>query len=88
MDIEERSIAAQERMAEALESLAAAARAREERRSMLDERVADALTVLAGTLQDLSSGVQQTLQHIQRLHPPPPGPPMHSNGPDIKDVFL
>ncbi|XP_063839201.1 uncharacterized protein LOC135088255 [Ostrinia nubilalis] len=82
MDIEERSIAAQERIAAALETLAAGS----ERRCDLSERAVDALTVLAGSMQDIGAAVQQTLTHIQRLHPT--SDQMHSNGPDIKDVFL
>ncbi|XP_072936967.1 uncharacterized protein [Epargyreus clarus] len=79
LELEERRIAAEERMADALESMAATMRTQEERRSILDERVADAVTAIAGTIQDLNSGIQEALQHLQQLQP------IQSNGPDIKD---
>lgn len=83
IELEERRIAAEERMADALTSMAAVMRSQEERRMMLEERIADTLTVLAGTMQDLSSGVQEAVQHLRQLHP------LQSNGPtDIKDVFI
>lgn len=70
-------------MAEALESMANVMRSQEERRGMLEERIADALTAIAGTVQDLNSGVQEALQHMQQIHP------LQTNGPDLKgDVFL
>lgn len=69
-------------MAEALESMAAMMRSQEERRSMLDERIADALTVIAGTLQDLGSGVHEAVQQLRQHNLP------QANGPGMKDVFL
>ncbi|XP_049882670.1 uncharacterized protein LOC126378370 [Pectinophora gossypiella] len=83
IDLETRRIAAEERMAEALMSMAAVMKSQEERRAMLDERIADAITTIAGTVQDLNSGVQEALRHLQQLHP------IQSNGPSLKrDVFL
>lgn len=58
LDLEERRIAAEERMAEALETIATTMRVQEERRSMLDERIADALGAIAGTLQEIHSSSQ------------------------------
>ncbi|CAG4998109.1 unnamed protein product [Parnassius apollo] len=82
LELEERRIAAEERMAEALESISGIMRAQEERRSLLEDRVADALTAIAGTVQDLNSGIQDALQHIQQMR-------VLTNGPTIKDdVFL
>ncbi|CAG9784239.1 unnamed protein product [Diatraea saccharalis] len=69
LEIEERRITAEERIANALESIAIVMRTQEERRSMLEERIADAITALAGTVQDLNSGVQEAVQHLQQLHP-------------------
>ncbi|XP_047987787.1 uncharacterized protein LOC125227498 [Leguminivora glycinivorella] len=83
LELEERRIAAEERMAAALESIASIMRLQEERRSMLDERLADTLTSVAGNFQELNSGIQEAVMHLQRLHP------VQSNGPDIKDhVFI
>ncbi|KAI5634497.1 hypothetical protein NE865_12724 [Phthorimaea operculella] len=67
LELEERRIAAEERMASALESMATVMRSQEDRRVMLDERIADALTVIAGTVQDISSGLQEALQHLKPL---------------------
>ena len=79
LDFEERRVAAEERMAEALESMATTMRAQEERRGLLEERIADALTAIAGTVQDLNSGIQDTLQ---TLHP------LQANRTEMKgDVF-
>ncbi|XP_023941568.2 uncharacterized protein LOC112048312 [Bicyclus anynana] len=58
LDLEDRRIAAEERMADALETIANTMRTQEERRSMLDERIADALTAIAGTLQEINSSSQ------------------------------
>lgn len=44
-------------------------RNQEERRNVVEDRIADALTAMAGTLQDLNSGIQETIQHLQQLHP-------------------
>nr|XP_021185878.2 uncharacterized protein LOC110373078 [Helicoverpa armigera] len=79
IDFEERRVAAEERIADALESMASVMRAQEERRGLLEDRIADALTAIAGTVQDLNSGVQEALQHLH---------PLQANGPDLKgDVF-
>lgn len=48
--------------------MASSMRAQEERRGLLEERIADALTAIAGTVQDLNSGVQEALQHLNSLH--------------------
>lgn len=69
-------------MAAALESMAATLRAQEERRSMLDERIADALTVAAAAAQDLSAPVLEAVQHLRRHACP------LDNGHDVKNVFL
>lgn len=70
-------------MAEALESIASVMRRQEERRALLEDRIADALTAIAGTVQDLNSGVQEALTHLNVMQP------LHTNGPDLKeDVFL
>ncbi|CAB3230709.1 unnamed protein product [Arctia plantaginis] len=83
LDFEERRIAAEERMAEALESIASIMRTQEERRGLLEERIADALSAIAGTVQDLNSGVQDALTHSQQIHP------SQANGSELKtDVFL
>ncbi|XP_026757356.2 uncharacterized protein LOC113517037 [Galleria mellonella] len=83
LDLEERRIAAEERMAEALKSMASVMRAQEERRAILEDRIADALSAIAGTVQDLNSGIQDAVQHLQQVYP------MQTNGPNIKeDVFL
>lgn len=83
LEFEERRIAAEERMAHALESIASIMRAQEERRGLLEERIADALSAIAGTVQDLNSGVQETLTHLQQKHP------LQGNGPGLKnEVFL
>ncbi|XP_059046208.1 uncharacterized protein LOC131841863 [Achroia grisella] len=83
LELEERRIAAEERMAEALESIASVMRSQEERRAMLEDRIADALTAIAGTVQDLNSGIQDAVQHLQQVYP------VQTNGPSIKgDVFL
>ncbi|KAJ2953807.1 hypothetical protein O0L34_g1434 [Tuta absoluta] len=66
LELEERRIAAEERMASALESMSAVMRSQEERRAMLDERIADALTAIAGTVQDISSGVQEAVQYMKQ----------------------
>lgn len=66
IDFEERRLAAEERIADALESMANIMKNQEERRGLLEERIADALTAIAGTVQDLNSGVQDALQ---QLHP-------------------
>lgn len=69
-------------MADALESMASIMRLQEERRSMLEERIADTLTSVAGNVQELNNGIQEAVMHLQRLNPT-------SNGPDIKDhVFI
>lgn len=83
IELEERRIAAEERMAEALASMAAVMRSQEERRAMLDERIADALTTIAGTFQDLNSGIHEVVQNLQQSHL------IKSNGPDLKeDIFF
>lgn len=69
-------------MAAALESIATVMQSQEERRTMINERIADALTTIAGTVQDLNSGVQETLHHLQRINP------THTNGPDFKGNFI
>lgn len=70
-------------MAEALESIASIMRTQEERRGLLEDRIADALSAIAGTVQDLNSGVQDALTHLQQIHP------SQANGPELKtDVFL
>lgn len=51
-------------MAEALESIASIMRTQEERRGLLEDRIADALSAIAGTVQDLNSGVQDALTHL------------------------
>lgn len=80
IDFEERRVAADERMADALESIAATMRSQEERQVMLQERIADALTAIAGTVQDLNSGIHEALQHLH---------PLHTNRTELKqDVFL
>ncbi|XP_050551473.1 uncharacterized protein LOC118273756 [Spodoptera frugiperda] len=66
IDFEERRLAAEERIADALESMANIMKNQEERRGLLEERIADALTAIAGTVQDLNSGIQDALQ---QLHP-------------------
>ncbi|XP_034827976.1 uncharacterized protein [Maniola hyperantus] len=67
LDLEDRRIAAEERMADALEVIANTMRAQEERRNMLDERIADALANIAGTLQEISSSSQHknSINHSQ-----------------------
>lgn len=54
-----------------MESIAGVMRSQEERRGMLEERIADAMTAIAGAMQDLSSGLQNVLQHIQHLQSSP-----------------
>lgn len=56
-------------MAEALESIASVMKCQEERRAVLDERIASAVTAMAGTVQDLNSGIHEALQHLRHLHP-------------------
>ncbi|XP_068621484.1 uncharacterized protein [Battus philenor] len=82
LELEERRIAAEERMAEALESISTIMRAQEERRTLLENRMADALTAIAGTVQDLNSGIQDALQQLTQIQ--------HlNNGSNVKnDVFL
>ncbi|XP_075991636.1 uncharacterized protein LOC142986944 [Anticarsia gemmatalis] len=83
IEFEERRVAAEERMAEALESIASVISHRDERTRYFEERVADALVAIAGTVQDLNSGVHEALTHLQHL------PHMQANAPDLKeDVFL
>ncbi|KOB62820.1 Uncharacterized protein OBRU01_25016 [Operophtera brumata] len=82
LDLEERRIAAEERMAAALESIASVMQSQEERRAMLNERIADALTTISGTVQDLNSGVQEALQHLHQINP------VQTNGPDYKGNFM
>lgn len=82
LEFEERRIAAEERMATALESIASVMQSQEDRRAMLDERIADALTTIAGTVQDLNSGVQEALQHFHQINP------VQTNGPDYKGNFM
>lgn len=82
LEIEERRIATEERMAAALESIASVLQSQEERRAMLDERIADAVTTIAGTVQDLNSGMQEALQHLHRMNP------VQSNGPNFKGNFI
>ncbi|KAJ8726524.1 hypothetical protein PYW07_001222 [Mythimna separata] len=64
LDFEERRVAAEERMAAALELMASVMRAQEERQGLLEVRIADALSAIAGTVQDLNSGVQEALPHL------------------------
>ncbi|KAM3964667.1 uncharacterized protein ACR2FA_001057 [Aphomia sociella] len=83
LELEDRRIAAEERIAEALQSMASLMRAQEERRGILEERIADALSVIAGTVQDLNSGIQEAVQHLQQVFP------TQTNGSHVKeDVFL
>ncbi|XP_053604513.1 uncharacterized protein LOC128671773 isoform X2 [Plodia interpunctella] len=82
LDLEKRRIAAEERMATSLETIANLIKAQEERRSILEERMTDALTAIAGTLQDLNSGVQEAVHHLQQVHP------IKTNDRNIKDEFL
>lgn len=69
LNLEERKILTEERTADALESIVSLMRNQEERRNMVEIRIADALTAMAGTLQDLNSGIQEAIQHLQQLHP-------------------
>ncbi|KPJ12735.1 hypothetical protein RR48_02637 [Papilio machaon] len=64
LELEERRISAEERIAEALQSISNVMLVQEERRKLLENRMADALTAIAGTLQDLNSGLQDTLQRL------------------------
>ncbi|KAJ8729261.1 hypothetical protein PYW08_000842 [Mythimna loreyi] len=64
LDFEERRVAAEERMAAALELMANVMRAQEERQGVLEVRIADALSAIAGTVQDLNSGIQEALPHL------------------------
>lgn len=82
LDIEERRLATEERMAAALESIASVMQSQEERRAMLDERIADAVTTIAGTVQDLNSGLQEALQHLHTMNS------THTNGPVFKGNFI
>lgn len=52
-------------MADALQSIANTLRSQEERRELLNKKMVNSLSALTGTIQDLSSGVQDVLQHIQ-----------------------
>lgn len=70
LELEERRISTEERIAEALHSISNIMLVQEERRKLLENRMADALSAIAGTLQDLNSGLQDTLQ---RLIPSEPG---------------
>lgn len=56
-------------MAEALESIASVMKSQEERRAALEERMVDAVSAMAGTVQDLNSGIHEALQHLRHLHP-------------------
>ncbi|CAH2067182.1 unnamed protein product, partial [Iphiclides podalirius] len=79
LELEERRIAAEERMAEALETISNIMQAQEERRSSLEARMADALTAIAGTVQDLNSGIQDALQDLHQMNN------VQTNGPPIRD---
>lgn len=78
LDMEERRIAAQERTAAALETISALMSAQEERRSILDERISDAVTTIAETVQELNTRIQETLQHLNPVQ-------LDASGPDVKD---
>ncbi|CAG9566671.1 unnamed protein product [Danaus chrysippus] len=66
LELEDRRIAAEERMANALESIANSMRLQEERQSIIEDRIADALTAIAGTLQDLNGSQKNVLQHSMK----------------------
>lgn len=82
LDMEERRIAAQERMAEALESIASIMRSQDERRIFAEDRLTETLTEITGTVHDINGQVQVVVEHLQRKNS------VQSNGPDIKTVFI
>ncbi|XP_026488450.1 uncharacterized protein LOC113395102 isoform X2 [Vanessa tameamea] len=68
MDLEDRRIAAEERIAKALESIANMMQVQEGRRCIIEERIVETLTAIAGNLQGLNCGANQknSLQHLQQ----------------------
>ncbi|XP_013182870.2 uncharacterized protein LOC106129000 [Amyelois transitella] len=82
LELEERRIAAEERVAASLEKMASLFKAQDKRQSILEERMANALTAMAGTLQDLNCGIQEAVQHLQQTHP------VQMNDRNMKDVLL
>ncbi|XP_050670410.1 uncharacterized protein LOC126969140 [Leptidea sinapis] len=64
IELEERRISSQERMADALQSIASTLRSQEDRRAIIDNKVTDTLSALAESIRDLNNGVQDVLQTI------------------------
>ncbi|XP_045459132.1 uncharacterized protein LOC123669576 [Melitaea cinxia] len=70
MDLEDRRIAAEERIAKALESIASMMRVQEERRSTIEERIVETLSSIADNLHALNCRVNQknSLQQVQQIN--------------------
>ncbi|CAH2104349.1 unnamed protein product [Euphydryas editha] len=70
MILEDRRIAAEERIAKALESIASMMRVQEERRNTIEERIVETLSSIADNLQTLNCSVNQknSLQQIQQMN--------------------
>ncbi|CAF4785276.1 unnamed protein product [Pieris macdunnoughi] len=65
LDLEERRVTSQERMADALQSIASTLRSQEQRRILHDTKIANSLTVITDKIQELTSGIQFVLQDIE-----------------------
>ncbi|XP_047514206.1 uncharacterized protein LOC125055730 [Pieris napi] len=65
LDLEERRVTSQERMADALQSIASTLRSQEQRRILHDKKIANSLTVITDKIQELTSGIQFVLQDIE-----------------------
>ncbi|CAK1550117.1 unnamed protein product [Leptosia nina] len=64
LELEERRISSQEKMADALQSIASTLRNQEERRVALDQKLTNTLSALAQNIQGLSNGLQEVIHHI------------------------